>query len=381
MRLAIVTHNIIRNDGQGRVNFEIARYAARQGATVTLYADRVATELLDTPGIRWTPVLPIMARPILLKCLDFEYRANHIVTTHRKEHDLILANGAVLSIPHHVNAVHFVHATWLRSPYHTSHHMKGIAASYQRLFTRVNTRSEQRAFKMARLLVAVSPRVREELIEANVPPEKIRTIVNGVDVNEFYPGQTDRKALGLPEAPVLALFAGDITTPRKNWDTIFRAMVHVPELHLAIAGGLKGSPAPALARELGITHRITFLGFRRDIAALMRAVDFFVFPSRKDSCPLVLLEALSSGLPVITTRAAGLGEVIPPSCGYVLEDTEDVEALARAMQTLTRDTALRTRMAYEARMFALQHTWEHMARQYMALFEELLSIPTQPVRL
>ncbi len=373
MRIALVTHNVIRNDGQGRVNYELVRHAAEAGFNVTLYADRVADELLDIPGTEWIPVHPPARRPILVKCLAFEYLANKIVQKRAAEHDLIVANGAVLSIPHHINIAHFVHHTWLHSPYHSSRYLKGIAASYQWLFTFVNTFSERRAFQAARVIVAVSPRVKEELITAGVPEENITVIVNGVDTEEFRPDPTNRRNIGLPTSSVVALFAGDLITPRKNWDTVFRALVSVPDLHLAVAGSLEGSPAPDLAKKLGISDRITFLGFRRDIAAIMRHVDFFVFPSRKDSCPLVLLEALASGLPVITTHAAGLGEVIPPSCGFILPDTEDVEALAQAMTTLTHNAGLRADMAHAARTFALQHTWQAMSQQYLNLFDRLLS--------
>src|SRR5690606_25250574 len=110
---------------------------------------------------------------------------------------------------------------------------------------------------------------------------------------------------GLPDAVPLALFVGDIQSSIKNLDAGLAALVQVPGLHLAVAGRIGTSPYPAMAEGLGVQDRVHFLDFRSDIADLMRAADFFVLVSRRDSCPLVLIEAVSSGLPVVTARTVG----------------------------------------------------------------------------
>jgi glycosyltransferase involved in cell wall biosynthesis len=122
-----------------------------------------------------------------------------------------------------------------------------------------------------------------------------------------------------------------------------------------------------MARRLGIDKRVTFLGYRSDVANIMRACDFLVFPTRYEPFGLVVLEALSSGLPVIVTRAAGAVEVMNPECGELLDDPDDVASLSRAMNRLA-DTELRNRMSKATRAAACGHGWQRMAEEYLALF-------------
>ncbi|MHC5726010.1 MAG: glycosyltransferase family 4 protein, partial [Nostoc sp.] len=132
-----------------------------------------------------------------------------------------------------------------------------------------------------------------------------------------------------------------------------------------------GSPFPQLAASLGLSKRVHFLGYRRDIAEIMRSVDLFVFPSRYEACTLVLLEALSSGLPVITATATGGAELVTPECGIVLPDSDDIDALALALMSLVSVDALMQQMGQAARSVAEQYSWTTMAQTYVDLFEEL----------
>ena len=100
----------------------------------------------------------------------------------------------------------------------------------------------------------------------------------------------------------------------------------------------------------------------------MRASDFFVFPSRYEAAPLVLLEALSSGLPVISTRSAAAEGLVGEEAGYLLDDPEDVKTLAQLLTTLSASAELRSRLGENARRVALRHSWERMAGAYWDLF-------------
>ena len=196
-------------------------------------------------------------------------------------------------------------------------------------------------------------------------------ILNGVDVEEFQPQQVDRGVLGLPAAVPLGLFVGDIRSSRKNLETVLAALVEVSQLHLIVVGNTENSPYPAMAERLNVHTRVHFLGYRQDVAQIMQAVDLFVFPSRYEACSLVLLEALASGLPVITARSTGGVEIITSACGIVLSHPDDIPGLAIALNQLTSDPHRRKMMGCAARQIAEQHTWTQMASQYLALFEEL----------
>ena len=372
MNIAVVTHNIVKGDGQGRVNYELCRFLTAQGVAVDVIADRVAPELVEA-GVTWWPVHPGADRVDLLKVWRFRVLADLLLKRIGHRYDVILACGVVLSGPHTINAAHFVHGTWLRSPFHAAKVRPGPHGAYQWLFSALNARWERQTFSQARTVVAVSEMVRQELVAIGVPEGNVQVIVNGVDTDEYHPGRGDRAALGLPGRGVLALFVGDIQSPIKNLDTVLHALAEVPGLHLAVAGALRQSPYPALAERLGVAGRVHFLGFRTDVADLMRAADLFVLPSRRDSCPLVMLEAMASGLPVVTARTVGTADLVAPGGGVVLERPDEVAALAGALRRLTHDAAMRAAMGRAARSVAEAHSWEAMARQYLALIESCVA--------
>ncbi|MBN3960340.1 glycosyltransferase family 4 protein [Nostoc sp. NMS8] len=378
MKLCIVTHKIKKGDGQGRVNYEVAQEAIRRGHHLTLLASEVAPELENDNQVNWVKI-PVKGYPTeFVRNFIFAQKSADWLRKHRSDIDLVKINGAINLAAADVNAVHFVHSSWLRSPVHISRDRRDLYGFYQWLFTAFNARWEKQAFQKAQVVVAVSEKVAQELVNIGVPRSRIRVIVNGVDLEEFTPGESDtcgglrlRQKLGLPENVTLALFAGDIRTPRKNLDTVLHALVQVPDLHLAVVGHIEGSPFPQLAASLGLSDRVHFVGFRRDIPEIMRSVDLFIFPSRYEACSLVLLEALSSGLPVITATATGGAELVTPECGIVLTDSNDIDALAVAMMSLVSDSALMQQMSQAARSVAEQYSWTTMAQTYVDLFEEL----------
>ncbi|MBW4689569.1 MAG: glycosyltransferase family 4 protein [Komarekiella atlantica HA4396-MV6] len=379
MKLCIVTHKVKRGDGQGRVNYEVAKEAIHRGHHLTLLASEIAPELENDSQVNWIAI-PVKGYPTeFIRNFIFAKKSADWLRKHRFGIDLLKVNGAISMTAADVNAVHFVHSSWLRSPVHISRNRRDLYGLYQWLFTALNARWEKQAFQTAKVVVAVSEKVAQELVDIGVPRSRIRVIVNGVDLQEFAPGVVSRQKLGLPENVTLALFAGDIRTPRKNLDTVLHALVKVPDLHLVVVGNTEGSPFPQLAASLGLNERVHFVGYRRDIAEIMRAVNLFVFPSRYEACTLVLLEALASGLPVITATATGGAELVTPECGVVLPNSDDTDALAAALLSLVSDGSanakgeriLMQQMGQAARSVAEQHSWTTMAQTYVDLFEEL----------
>lgn len=368
LKIAIVTHNLIRGDGQGRVNYETARHLLQQGSRLWLVADRVEPDLLEL-GATWVPVHPPNQKINLVKSLQFSRLATRALRELAAPLDIVHGNGAVLNCRHQVNTAHFVHGAWRRSPVHTARLQRGLYGTYQWTYTTVNASQERQAYRRAGIVVAVSERVRRELVSIGVPEERTRVILNGVDVEEFHSGLLPRTEWGLPEGVPLLLFVGEIRTPRKNLETVLRALVRLPEVHLAVVGEVAESPFPALAAALGVAGRVHFLGYRHDVARVMRAVDTFVFPSRYEACSLVLLEALASGLPVVTTETAGGAEIVTPDCGVVLKDPNDVASLADAVRRLLAHPEKLREMGRAARRIAEEHSWEHMADEYRRLYE------------
>ncbi len=372
MRLAVVTHNVLRGDGQGRANYEIARYALQQGAIVTLIADRIDEDLVAA-GAKWLPIQPKFLRRInLFKVLGFARQANALIQKIAKDVDIIHGYGYCLDVPHQVNTSQFVHSAWIKSPAHTARQNPNPYGLYQWTYSKLNSLWERSAYGKAEIVVAASSTVKEELKTIGVPEKRLRVILNGADLTEFHPGSAERNPLQLPEGVPLALFAGDIKTPRKNLDTVLKALANAPGVHLAIVGRAEGSPFPAMADALGIADRTHFLGFRRDIAQIMRSVDFFVFPSRYEACALVLAEATASGLPIITAKTTGGSELVSDAAGIRLEDPDDAEALTQAILALANDPERRHSMREAAWQRAQTNTWEDICGAYLRLYREFI---------
>jgi len=369
MKLCIVTAIVAKGNGQGRVNYEVTWEALRRGHHVTLIASSIAPDLHQHPHIRWIPITVNHLSSALLKEMAFAYQSAHWIKQNRVEFDLIKVNGAITSVSSDINAVHFMHHAWLKSKFHPARSSQKLYGFYHWVYAKLNAHWEKQALHKTKIIIAVSEKVKQEIIEMGIPEESIQVILNGADIDEFHPEYTDRQLLGLPNDVSLALFAGDTRTARKNLDTVLNALVQVPNLHLIVAAGVENSPYPELAKRLKIDQRVHFIGYRRDIHKLMQAVDLFVFPSRYEACTLVLLEAMASGLPVVTAKTTGGCEIVTAECGIVLPDPDDANHLAQVLIELESNTEKLRQMGRAARKVAEQYSWQRQARAYIDCFE------------
>lgn len=380
MKICIVTHTVQKGDGQGRVNYEVALEAIRRGYHLTLLASHVDLELQQHPQVNWVPI-SVQGYPTeFIRNMVFAIKSTKWLRKYRAEIDLVKVNGAITHAAGNVNAVHFVHSSWQKFTAQKNQIKLDnfVYNFYQWLYTTLNAHWEKQAFAKAEVIVAVSEKVAQDLLAIGVPQTSIQVIVNGVDLQEFSPGISDSYGAPghkwrLPEGVPLALFVGDIRLSRKNLDTVLQALVQVPELHLAVAGNTQGSPYLQLAASLGLSERVHFLGQRSDVPELMKAVDFLVFPSRYEPFGLVVIEAMASGLPVITASSTGAADLVTTESGIVLSDADDPDPLSQALQLLSSDRTLCQKMGQAARSVAEQHSWTNMAQTYLDLFEELIN--------
>jgi glycosyltransferase involved in cell wall biosynthesis len=198
-----------------------------------------------------------------------------------------------------------------------------------------------------------------------------RVIPNGVDTALFRPDAarraSTRQALGLG-AEFVWLAAGRLMW-KKDYPTLLEAFSQQAGAALLVAGE---GPLEDELRALGGGAR--FLGARGDVPALMNAADGVVLSSVVEGLPMVLLEAASSGVPVVATDVGGVREaVLDGATGYVVPARQP-EALARAMRALAAlDTEARAAMGRAAREHAVAHFDLHaVAGQWEALYRELI---------
>lgn len=200
-------------------------------------------------------------------------------------------------------------------------------------------------------LVAVSEAVASSLRTAGIASERIVTIPNGVDAPRVQRSAQDvRRELGAG-GPLL-LHVGRFTAQKRH-DLLVRAVSDAvglaPTLVVALAGeGPELTATTELAEALGVRSNLRFLGRRDDVGDLMAAADLLLLPSDFEGLPLVLLEAMASGLAVVATRAPGVAEVIDEGCAWVVE-RGDAWSLARAIGHALADPAERAARASVAR--------------------------------
>ncbi len=379
MRVAIVTHVVRHNDGQGRVNYEIACAALAENYPVTLVASYVAPELLADPRVQWIPVRIGRCWPSnLIRQQVFALKSALWLRCHRNAYDLLHVNGFISWVKADVNTAHFVHSGWFSSQHYPFRLLDGLRSAYQHVYTRLNMMLERWAYRRSRAIIAVSRKVADEIHRFDIGDARIRVIHNGVDGQAFAAALPDRSVFNLPEEVFLLLFVGDLRTPRKNLGTVLEALTRLPtNVHLAVAGALPGSPYPEQAHTLKLDARVHFLGLVRDMPALMRSVDAYVFPSRYEAMSLSLLEAMAARLPVVTARTAGGAEIITPECGIVLDDPDDVATLAQVLARLAASRDMCNAMGSAARSLMEAFSWARMGEQYMALYRQLHASPPQ----
>jgi glycosyltransferase involved in cell wall biosynthesis len=191
-------------------------------------------------------------------------------------------------------------------------------------------------------------------------------IPNGVDPDLFHPGPAERSQFGLPSDAPVALMASALSPSKRVLEGI-EAAGRVPDLHLIVAGDGPQRERVRAVGERRMPGRFHWLTVQRDkMPALYRAVDVFLHMSRDEPSANAYLEALATGLPIVTTDRAVTRWTLE-DCA-LLVDTTDRGAVAGALQ---RALDQRTPQQIEARR-ALVHrrfTWDQIADQYAAFFD------------
>src|SRR5262245_13364749 len=203
------------------------------------------------------------------------------------------------------------------------------------------------------LVIAVSRKIREELERCGVRPERIETLLNGVDVVKFrrdpVVATSARAELGLaPEHTVIG--AVGRLEGEKRYDLLIEAIAALrhrcPDLRLVVIGdGSWRQRLETIAAQRGLKDRCTFLGYRRDVVRLSQAFDLFVQSSDDEGTSNALLEAMALEIPIVATDVGGTSELITHDVHALLVPPGDVNALAEAVeQTVTRPASTRRRV-------------------------------------
>jgi UDP-glucose:(heptosyl)LPS alpha-1,3-glucosyltransferase len=233
----------------------------------------------------------------------------------------------------------------------------------------------------SRVFVALSEMVRRDMSRFHaLPAHVVRVVYNGIDTERFSPvrgtryRERTRRELGVRNEVVFLLVAHNFKL--KGVGPAIRAISDLAyerrDVRLVVVGGDRPGRYERLAARLDCPDLVQFIGRVNDSVPYYGAADVYLHPTHYDPCSLVVLEALASGLPVITTRNNGAGELITPGReGFVLDDPADIRAMTGAMRPLL-DEPFRVAASRRARELTEQHDLERNYREILTVYEDAI---------
>lgn len=247
---------------------------------------------------------------------------------------------------------------------------------------RVMVAIERRLYRGFPAVVAVSEPIREILVRHGVPQERTAVVANGVEVPEAPPATrlaALRRELDLADDDFVVLNAGRLTRQKAQWLLLEAAAIlknRERSFRFVIVGeGPLKQELRRRAEQLGVAHRVGFLGFRDDMDALLQMADAFALPSLDEGMPMALLESAAAGLPAVTTAVGDIGKLIVHEQTGLLIPGEDAPALAAALERLYRERELAGRLAAAAHQAMVdRYSSQAMTRRYVEVYERILSL-------
>lgn len=242
-----------------------------------------------------------------------------------------------------------------------------------RLFCRLNYK-----------IIAVSQKVREQLISEGIPAGKVKLVYIGIELSKWATpvSSSIREELSIKEDEVVITSVGRFS-PEKGHSFLLSAIkylkdyikensIQMPPFRFILVGdGELLNETHKKADELGLSKDIIFTGYRKDILNILKGSDIFVSHSKSEAFGINILEAMAAGLPVITTDSGGTRDIVNASYdnGFLI-DYGDKQRFCECLAALINDRSLRTRLSENgrttaARYFSLDKTIEETYNLYM----------------
>jgi glycosyltransferase involved in cell wall biosynthesis len=235
-------------------------------------------------------------------------------------------------------------------------------------------------------LIAVSPQVRDDLVDLHVAPaERFAVIRLGIELDERVSGAQNgrlesRRYLGIPPDRFAVGWIGRMTAVKRTDDVLLafkRLRDEGVDAVLCLVGdGPDRVQLERRAHELGVMRNTLFLGYQEDVAPFYAAFDALVLPSSNEGTPVSAIEALAAGRPVVATRVGGVPDVVEEGKDGFLVEPGATDELADRLGQLARDPALREQMGRAGRervlpRYAVDRLVDDVDRLYRSLLSEV----------
>ena len=295
-------------------------------------------------------------------------------------HDRHIAVGGTILVSNILHAANVPHMVWCASTMIDDRIDRRRAMPFaRRLFDTavigtVQSRMERKLLGCDATFMAVSRYAADTLIEKGASRDRMSVVPVPVDTNLFCLPPT-------PPEPARIGFAGRPEDPRKNLPLLLRAVAELKQQGVTATLALTGDAQPGLmqlALDLGIAGQISFAGWLpdKDLPAFLQSLDIFVFASGKEGLGIAGLQAMASGVPVVSTRCGGPEDYVLPGETGLLTDATPA-AMANALAQLIADRGLRNRMSAGARKlmterYTLEAFEQNVAEAWQKIWDETL---------
>ena len=349
----------------------VAGSLARGEDSMAYVAERLGVSVVNVPEIQ-REVAPLYdAKSIRRLTAIMREERPHILHTHTaKAGALARAAALVAGRARPPIIVHTFHG----------HVLKGYFGAGRTAFFRQVERNLARA---SDVLVAVSPEVRDELVESRIAPRDKFTVIRlGIPLDERLGDATAdldyRSLYGIPEHAFVVGWVGRMTGVKDA-----RAVLEIARATRArgidavlcmVGDGPDRERLEQHAHDLGIARSTFFVGYQEDIAGYYRLFDAFLLPSLNEGTPVSAIEALASATPVVATRVGGIPDVVRDGLDGFLVEPGDTDAAAERLAELATDRALRARLGESGRLYVRErYSVERLVDDVDRLYRTLLA--------
>jgi N-acetyl-alpha-D-glucosaminyl L-malate synthase BshA len=226
-------------------------------------------------------------------------------------------------------------------------------------------------------VTSVSKSLKDDTLRLFNIKKEIKVIPNFIDTKNFSNPYTEcqRDLMALPEERIITHVSN--LRPVKRVNDIIRIFYliqkKIPSKLLVVGEGPESAPAALLAEELGISDKVLFMGNSNEVDKILRFSDLFLLPSEKESFGLAALEAMASGVPVISSNTGGLSEVnIQVESGY-LSNVGNVTEMAENAIKILKDDATLNAFKIRAKASAIRFDTDTVVPQYEAIYRDAIA--------
>jgi len=227
-------------------------------------------------------------------------------------------------------------------------------------------------------VVGVSSEVTEEL-KKFIPDKKIAKIGNGIDIGKYYrvmDKNDAKRSLGF-ENKILIGFVGRLSEDKGVsilLDAVSNITSNKRDIYTLIVGdGDYKKKLENEANSMGISDRVIFTGNRDDTPLIYSSLDVFVLPSLKEAFPMVILEAMACGVPVVATEVGDIPQIIEDEVSGMLVNTKDSEGLVRTIENILLDNNKADKIVQRSiEIVKNNNSSINMAKDYLKIYEKVL---------